>query len=162
LQASAYAEIMVKPSVRPATISDIETILHHRRSMYLDMGVATPQSAALLEPASRTFFEAALPTGGYYGLLVEVEGAVVAGGGVLLADWPGSPSNREAKRAWILNVYVEKAWRKRGLARLVMESLVDWCRAQGFKSVSLHSSDEGRGLYEKMGFRPTNEMRLTL
>jgi len=28
------------------------------------------------------------------------------------------------------------------------------------RSVNLHASDEGRTLYEKLGFAPTNEMRL--
>jgi hypothetical protein len=37
---------------------------------------------------------------------------------------------------------------------------VEWCRADGFHGVVLHASDEGRPLYESMGFQTTNEMRL--
>jgi hypothetical protein len=40
--------------------------------------------------------------------------------------------------------------------------MVAWCRAQGYAGVSLHATDEGRPLYESMGFAPTNEMRLRL
>jgi len=29
-------------------------------------------------------------------------------------------------------------------------------------AVSLHASDDGRKLYEELGFQPTNEMRLEL
>ena len=43
-----------------------------------------------------------------------------------------------------------------------METVVDWCRTEGFYTVSLHASHEGRSLYESMGFRDTNEMRLFL
>ena len=38
--------------------------------------------------------------------------------------------------------------------------ILDWLRAQGLRSVNLHASQEGRHLYEKMGFEATNEMRL--
>jgi hypothetical protein len=38
---------------------------------------------------------------------------------------------------------------------------MDWSREQGFDRVVLHASDAGRPLYEKIGFKPTNEMRWT-
>jgi hypothetical protein len=40
--------------------------------------------------------------------------------------------------------------------------MIAWCREQGYKTVALHASDEGRPLYESLGFQPTNEMRLHL
>lgn len=43
-----------------------------------------------------------------------------------------------------------------------MLAMIEWCREQGFREVSLHASDEGRGRYEQLGFQPTNEMRLSL
>jgi GNAT superfamily N-acetyltransferase len=43
-----------------------------------------------------------------------------------------------------------------------METIVEWCRAEGFGYVSLHASKFGRRLYERMGFEATNEMRLYL
>jgi hypothetical protein len=43
-----------------------------------------------------------------------------------------------------------------------METMVGWCRSQGFAGVTLHASDDGRHLYESMGFELSNEMRLKL
>jgi GNAT superfamily N-acetyltransferase len=57
---------------------------------------------------------------------------------------------------------VEPEHRRQGLARSIMQHLIDWCRTQGFQSVALHSSEYGRALYEKLGFKSTNEMRLRL
>jgi GNAT superfamily N-acetyltransferase len=70
--------------------------------------------------------------------------------------------NFDARRAWILNIYVDPAYRRQGLARKVVEALIDWCRTNEFQSVALHASEDGRSLYEKLGFQPTNEMRLRL
>jgi hypothetical protein len=41
-----------------------------------------------------------------------------------------------------------------------MVTILGWLREQGFRSVSLHASDDGRHLYEELGFKATNEMRL--
>ncbi len=114
------------------------------------------------ELASRSYFQMAFTAGTYYGLLAELRGEVVAGGGVVIVDWPGSPLNFEPRRAWILNVYVEPPERRRGFARLITETLIDWCQRNGFRSVALHASEHGHQLYEKLGFLDTNEMRLSL
>jgi GNAT superfamily N-acetyltransferase len=55
---------------------------------------------------------------------------------------------------------VEPHHRRKGLARNITDALIEWCKQNGFQSVALHASEFGRGLYEKLGFRPTNEMRL--
>jgi GNAT superfamily N-acetyltransferase len=76
----------------------------------------------------------------------------------------GEISNRDhyARRALIINVYTEPQFRRQGLARRLMLLMIQWLKGQGFSSVSLHASAEGRGLYETLGFQPTNEMRLPL
>lgn len=126
------------------------------------MGGRYAESLEQFEPASRSYFEKSLADGTYYGVLLELSGEVVAAGGILIADWPGSPLNFEPRRAWILNMYVEPQARRRGFARLIMQTLIEWCRQNGFKSVALHASEYGESLYEKLGFRGTNEMRLSL
>jgi hypothetical protein len=43
-----------------------------------------------------------------------------------------------------------------------MDEMIGWCRDQRMTTVYLHASDEGRPLYDSLGFTPTNEMRLHL
>jgi len=40
--------------------------------------------------------------------------------------------------------------------------MIEWCRKEGFVNVQLHASDQGRPLYESLGFKPTSEMQLKL
>ncbi len=113
--------------------------------------------------AAEIYFKNALPDGAYRAWLVEAEdGEVVGGGGVLIAAWPGFPGERQSRRAWILNIYTEPSHRRQGIARRVMETILEYCRAEGFPAVALHASKEGRALYEALGFQPTNEMALRL
>jgi GNAT superfamily N-acetyltransferase len=149
--------------IRPASVDDLAYILHHRRAMFSDIG---HQDAAILDrmqTTSESFLREFIPKGAYRGWLAEAEGGrIVAGGGIAIIPWPGSPEDPSPRRGWILNIYTEPDFRRRGIARQIMETIVAWCRAEGFVAVSLHASTFGRALYESMGFQPTNEMRLLL
>jgi len=148
--------------IRPATVADIETILHHRRSMFADMGDGSEAELDAMVTSARPFVEAALEGGSYRGWLIEVGGHVVAGGGVALVAYQPTPRDSVPHRAYVLNMYTEPAYRRTGMAKRVLEAIILWCREQGLKAVLLHASDAGRPLYQQMGFEPTNEMRLQL
>jgi GNAT superfamily N-acetyltransferase len=149
--------------VRPASIADLSTIIHHRRMMFTDMGFPDRAVLDAMEATCRPFIESGLRDGTYRGWLVEnPEGLVVGGGGVLVMLYPSSPRDPSPRRAYILNMYTEPAYRKLGIAKWIMEEMIRWCRDKGFKWVSLHASVHGRHLYETLGFLPTNEMRLAL
>jgi ribosomal protein S18 acetylase RimI-like enzyme len=79
---------------------------------------------------------------------------------VLLCPWPANPKDPCTERAVILNVYTEPEFRRRGVAREIMVTIMAWVKARGLRAVNLHASHEGRALYEKLGFEATNEMRL--
>jgi len=43
-----------------------------------------------------------------------------------------------------------------------METMISWCKQQGLARLTLHASEDGRRLYESLGFEPSNEMQLNL
>jgi predicted GNAT family acetyltransferase len=63
------------------------------------------------------------------------------------------------RQAIIQNVYTEPEWRRRGVAALLIKRIIDWSREEGIGSLVLHASDEGRAVYERLGFIATSEMR---
>ena len=75
--------------------------------------------------------------------------------------WPGRPGAGTRARSIVLNVYVEPAWRRRGVAEALMRALLDALAVRGIRRIVLHASPDGRRLYERLGFVPTNEMRLS-
>lgn len=148
---------------RRARAADLQHILHHRLAMFEEMGFRDAAVLDRVEADSREYFIEALRIGTYVGWMAEdSSGKVVGGGGIVVADWPGFPAERRAKRAWILNMYTEPRARRCGVARKLMEAMIEWCRCGGYGSVSLHASAAGRPLYESMGFQPANEMTLKL
>ena len=149
--------------LREAGPDDLPVILDHRKAMFKDMGLTNEAGLDAMAAGSEAFLVQALADGRYRGWLAELpEGDVVAGGGLLIAPWLTHPQDPEPRRGEILNIYTEPAYRRRGLARRLMQVMIDWCRDQGFPWITLHASEDGRALYESLGFRPTNEMRLLL
>jgi GNAT superfamily N-acetyltransferase len=51
---------------------------------------------------------------------------------------------------------------RRGIARRIMQAMLQWLAEQGIQRVTLHATDVGRSLYEALGFEESNEMRLRL
>lgn len=150
-------------SIRKACVEDLKHILHHRLAMFEEMGFRDAAVLDCVETASRAYFTEALQAGTYLGWMAEdSQGQVVGGGGIVVADWPGYPGENRAKRAWILNMYTEPGARRFGVARRLMQEMIEWCRREGYGSVSLHASGAGRPLYESIGFQLTNEMSLKL
>ena len=111
-----------------------------------------------------------LERGDYVGWLASSDkepGQIVAGAGVQLRGVQAHPQpNADGKidivsgrQAIIQNVYTEPDWRRRGLATLLIKRIIDWARQERIDSLVLHASDEGRALYERLGFIATTEMR---
>jgi GNAT superfamily N-acetyltransferase len=150
-------------TIREATADDLDVVMHHRRSMFADMGQGHAGALEAMDATSRPLFARGLADGTYRGWLAEdARGNVVAGGGIIMLAYHSSPRDPDPRRAWIVNMYTEPGYRRQGLARRLMERMIEWCRGQGMATVYLHASAEGRALYDSLGFTPTNEMRLRL
>ena len=150
-------------TLRMAIVDDAPIIVHHRRAMFTDMGYADIAGLDAMDVAFAPYVRRAIADGSYHGwLAVTSERHVVAGGGLILREWPATPRSADTQSAYILNMYTEPEYRKRGIARRIMNAILDHCRSEGLHSVSLHASEFGRPLYISLGFEPTNEMRLKL
>lgn len=148
-------------TIREARADEQAIILHHRRSMFRDMGEGTIDELDRMVEAVQPWLAKAVADGTYrHWLAVAGSGRIAGGGGVLLNPWPPNPLDPSPERAVILNVYTEREFRRRGVALAVMRTILAWVERRGLRAVNLHASTEGRQLYEKLGFEATNEMRL--
>ena len=66
-------------------------------------------------------------------------------------------SHPSGKRAHLMNVYTEKDYRRRGIARQLVNMLIGDARAHGATEISLDATESGRPLYESMGFKASEE-----
>ena len=156
--------------VRPATMADVDVLARHRADMFRDMGRLPANMHVAMVDASRPYIARLLSEGAYHAWLASPadDPATIAGGAglQLRSVMPGIRQFGDVTeiastlQGIIVNVYTEAAWRRRGIAALLMRHALAGAREQGVGSVVLHAAPEGRPLYESLGFAPTNEMRL--
>lgn len=154
-------DLNVDYMIRFALPEDASIIARHRAWMFRDMGSVNEAECQQLLEVSTPWLASVLKSGEYVGWLVEYEREIVAGGGILLMDLGPRPGwFRMGRGGHIVNVYTEVAHRRRGLARKLVQEILAWCAEQKLDQVTLAASDEGRPLYESLGFVATNDMRL--
>ncbi len=157
--------------IRHTTPDHAEIIGRHRARMFQDMGMVPDELFESFRAKSSDQLRNLLVSGDYVGWLCSDPNdaqKVIAGAGVILRQIPPFPVRREngeaavadGRQALIVNVFTEPEWRRRGLARLLMQKILAWSREHHIESLVLHASDDGRSLYEQLGFIPTTEMRL--
>jgi len=150
-------------SLRQATLEDARTIAKHRRLMFRDMGYADEAALDAMMAKFLPWLEKKIASRDYLAwLAVTSDDLVVAGAGLWLMDWPPHMIGSSSRRGNILNVYTDPQFRRRGLAKRLMQTALDWCKTNQIDFVILHASKEGRRLYESLGFLDSNEMRLKL
>lgn len=147
--------------IRPATIDDLPQILRFRRAMLSETGSAGESSLDRMQDSAAAFLRAGFRDGSCIVWMAETEGGSPVGCGILhIVPWIPSAGDPSQRRVWVHNVYTEPEFRRRGIAGEIIQAMLEWCRTNGFQSVSLHASEQGRRLYESLGFRASNEMRL--
>jgi len=157
--------------IRQATPDDAAAIGWHRARMFQDMGLVPDELFESFRIKALDRLGKALGSRDYFGWLVSEHIApqkIIAGAGVIIREVPPFPIRHkngevtiaEGRQALIVNVFTEPEWRRRGLAKLLMNTIIAWSRDQHLDGLVLHASDDGRALYEQLGFISTTEMRL--
>jgi ribosomal protein S18 acetylase RimI-like enzyme len=146
-------------ATRPATPADAQLLTAHRHAMFTEMGKASEDALATMSLHFAPWVRRMLSEGKYLGWIVESDDQPVASAGLFLLEWPPHPLDpANDHRGYLLNMYVDPAHRRQGLAKRLVQLCLDETRRRGLRVAALHASDSGRPLYESFNFTPTNEM----
>ena len=153
---------------RCATLDDVELLCTFRTRMFREMGWTDEARLESLGHAYAEYLRETLASGDAAGWIAETRAPApgtaasraVGSASLVWKRVPPSLRNPDGREAYLLGVYVDAAWRRQGLGRELVSAAVGQARAQGASVVTLHASDEGRRLYERMGFADSHEMRL--
>jgi len=156
--------------IRLATRADLDLLSEHRARMFQDMGELPAEMFETFRSQSKETLRGQVERNQYVGWLASPRDEplkIVAGAGVSLREVAPHPQPNSdgrfqivaGRQAIVQNVYTEPEWRRRGLGTLLMKEIIAWSQKTGIDSLVLHASDEGRSLYQKLGFIATTEMR---
>ena len=113
-----------------------------------------PDGAALpeVEAQTRVYYEQALRDGLHIAYLVFDGERFAASGGVSFFRVLPTCHVPTGEKAYIMNLYTEPAYRRKGIAWRVLDLLVREAREKGVSEIMLEATAMGRPLYEKYGF----------
>ena len=145
-------------TIRQATVDEIERLVDLRMAMFDAMGLLDEENRERIRSDCHAYFEATLPPEVFRVWIAEIDGEPIASIGLVVHSIPPGPSNRVGKRGYIMNLVTLSEWRRRGIARALLEHVLDVLRAEGVPIASLHASRDGRNLYEDLGFKTREEL----
>jgi GNAT superfamily N-acetyltransferase len=150
------------PVLRASTLADLEIHVSHRMAMFKDMEMGTEAGIKQMADAFRPMLRNMLVTGQCRGFVLEENKQVVAGLLLMLKESLPTPVTPLSVRGYLFNLYTAPSHRRKGVASRLTDAALDLARDLGIEIVELHASLEAEGMYQRMGFVPTSEMRLVM
>lgn len=138
---------------RKATLEDVSTLVELRKQQLIDEGSPVMQNIDL---ELKEYFERCLADNSFIAWLALENNIIVATSGLCFYQLPPNFSNPSGKNAYVTNMFTLKEYRKRGIASVLLEKILSEARSLGFSVVRLHASSDGKDLYAKFGFVPTD------
>jgi len=146
-------------TTREAVVEDAGLITRHRKAMFADMRDA---AETVLDEMGRNFepwVRRMIAEDKYVGWITSDGDRAVGSAGLLILDWaPHFLDPKSEQRGYILNVFVESEYRRRGIAKALTLECTAEAKRRKIGVVALHASKKGQPVYEKLGFKTSNEM----
>lgn len=148
--------------LRLATIEDLPLLVQHRRAMFEEMGVYGARDLDAHDQAFTSWAEHLVMTGRLVAFLALAGGRAAASCCLWLREHQPRPGLETAHWPYLMSMFTEPEFRRRGAARALALAALQWARERGFTHVSLHATTPAVSLYERLGFTRTWEMRRNL
>lgn len=149
--------------VRVATAKDISTLVRQRHMMFEDMRPRTAEEHEIGDRSYRKWALRKMKEGLLSCFIVtDSKGKVAGGGAVWLREVQPSPGRDARLTPYLLSVFTEPEFRRKGVATLLVREAEKWAGARGYSEINLHASEQGRKVYAKLGWKRTWEMETEL
>lgn len=147
---------------KKATIEDIDFLTSSRIEV-LKAANKLAEDVDMTEVEIQTcdYYKKTLASGMHTAYLVFDGDRFIGAGGISYFRVMPTYHNASGNKAYIMNMYTNPGYRRRGIAYKTLELLVADAKERGITAISLEATDMGRPLYEKFGFVKMNhEMEL--
>jgi GNAT superfamily N-acetyltransferase len=141
---------------RKATIKDRSRLFELRMEFLKEANGRPYEFENRLSKEIRSYFNHHIKDESFIAWLCLNENKIVGTSGISFYEVPPSYNNHNGKVGYIMNMYTLKAFRRKGIATVLFEKMLEeGCRRNVGKFV-LHATKNGQALYEKYGFVSSN------
>ena len=150
--------------LKRAEVKDAELLAEMRMEMRKEREtVICPMSDDEFYQQLLDFFRTRIADGSFIAYIVWDGTQAAACSGLSIQVHPPTYENPTGKHGYISNMYTRPAWRRMGIAKLLVNQLADAAKDEGCAQLFLNASPMGRSVYVRYGFQPVNgEMIFTL
>ena len=111
----------------------------------------------------KEYFLENMNTGCFMAWIATDDEAIVGISGIYFYSLPPSYKKPNGKVAYIMNMYTRPAYRGKGIAPTLFGRLIEESKKRGCEKISLNATDMGKPIYQKFGFKLSdNDMFLNL
>jgi GNAT superfamily N-acetyltransferase len=142
-------------AVRPASPDDLAEVVRLRIAFIADVrGVDVATLAPEFATTTDEFLRDRAHAGRLHSWLATASegGPAVGLVSVLVTDAPPLPEELRSIEGYVVNMFVEPEARRRGHGRALLDAVLTAAPGFGLRRLWLHSTDDGRPLYEATGF----------
>ena len=139
---------------RKAIINDIDNLAKLRSEFLMEANdICSEIERDKMEIANKNYFEKALVEDSFVAWLAFDGDRIIATSGLSFSIVPPSFKCPDGKVAYIMNMFTSSDYRKQGIGMELLKRTVEEAKNRGYYKITLNSTDMGRPLYEKYGFK---------
>ena len=135
---------------------DLRELMQWRREVIVHVFGESPDEK-LLE-ANLDYYRRNVESGRHVAFVAEVDGRGAGCGSICLSEELPSPDNPSGRCAYLMNIYVREPFRSHGLGHQIVDTLLKEARKRDCGKIYLETTDDGRTLYESLGFKDMKDM----
>jgi len=141
-----------------ATLENIEELVNLRLQFMCEVNSTNTYEATLSQSICNYLKEHML-NDSFVSWVAKDKDKIVGMSGISFYSVPPTLKNLSGKTAYIMNMYTLNEYREQGIASKLFNKMIEEARNKECGVIYLHATEVGRPLYEKFGFKITdNEM----
>ena len=148
--------------IRLATTDDLEEIAKLRYKMFDNIGTTQFLADEFLK-TTRDYYSEQYRLSRCVHAVKEENGVIIGcAGGLIRTDDFLRHSFKTYEYGYVMDVYVEPEYRRKGIARSLVEMILRWHSGKAIKTVKLDASKLSGTLYQGLGFKSSIEMAIQI
>ena len=145
-------------SYRKASLDDLEILTETRIEVLRAANQLNDDvDMSEVKKQSYEYYQNSLENDTHLAYLIFDDDKFVGAGGISYFQVMPTYHNPTGKKAYIMNMYTNPNYRRRGIAYKTLDLLVADAKNKGITAISLEATEMGRPLYEKYDFLKMND-----
>lgn len=136
---------------RKIEVSDIDKLIILRKLQLIDEGINPIKN---IDNEMRKYFNDTIGEA-FFGWVAVDNNDIVGTAGACIMKRPPSFTNPTGEFVYVTNVYTKNEFRHQGIATALIKLVLKEAKSSGYFFAQLHASEEGKSVYEKLGFHDT-------